>query len=73
MNELFAEANAQAIELQLDAIGTYIRVLAESVTRLEQELMQLRTDVNELMPAARQAAKLLEKRGSLLKLVTGGR
>jgi len=73
VNELFAEANAQAIELQLDAIGTYIRVLAESVTRLEQELMQLRTDVNELMPAARQAAKLLEKRGSLLKLVTGGR
>ena len=73
MNELFAEANAQAIELQLDTIGTYIRVLAESVTRLEQELMQLRTDVNELMPAARQAAKLLEKRGSLLKLVTGGR
>jgi len=59
--------------LQLDTIGTYIRVLAESVTRLEQELMQLRTDVNELMPAARQAAKLLEKRGSLLKLVTGGR
>lgn len=59
------------INQRLNDIEQLVKGLDAKLKMLEPYLYDLHTWMNEMMPVARQAARMFEKRNSLLGLVTG--